>query len=65
MTHWYFHRPMKDLFATFFAHGFVMDGFDEPVLAPDQVRSGGTSAVFVEVPPVLVARLRPVPVEPH
>jgi SAM-dependent methyltransferase len=59
VTQWYFHRPMKDLFAPFFDQGFVMDGFDEPVLTPEQVRPGGTSAVFVEIPPVLVARLRP------
>jgi SAM-dependent methyltransferase len=59
VTQWYFHRPMKDLIAPFLDHGFVLDGLDEPVLSPDQVRQDSTSAVFVEVPPVLVARMRP------
>ena len=58
VTHWYFHRPLKDVFAAFFDHGFVLDGFDEPVLTPDRVREDSISAVFVEVPPVVVARMR-------
>lgn len=65
VTQWYFHRPMKDLFGAFFDRGFVLDGFEEPVLAPEDARAGSTSAVFAEVPPVIVARMRPsAPVAP-
>jgi 2-polyprenyl-3-methyl-5-hydroxy-6-metoxy-1,4-benzoquinol methylase len=59
VVQWYFHRPMKDLFAAFFDRGYVLDGFDEPVLAPEDIPPRSTSPVFVEVPPVVVARMRP------
>jgi len=58
VVQWYFHRPISELFRLWFAHGFVLDGIGEPVLAPENVRPGSTSGVFVEVPPILVARMR-------
>jgi SAM-dependent methyltransferase len=61
VVQWYFHRAIQDVFGAFFQHGFVLDGLEEPVLAPEDVPPGSTSAVFVEVPPVLVARMRPSP----
>jgi ubiquinone/menaquinone biosynthesis C-methylase UbiE len=58
VVQWYFHRPMSELFRVWFSHGFVLDGVEEPVLAPDDVRAGSTVGVFIEVPPILVARMR-------
>lgn len=54
---WYFHRPLSELFGVWFAHGFVLDGIGEPVLAPETLRPGSASGVFVEVPPILAARM--------
>jgi ubiquinone/menaquinone biosynthesis C-methylase UbiE len=58
VTQWYFDRPISQLFGACFRHGFVLDGMEEPVLSPEDARPGSTTAVFVEVPPVLVARMR-------
>ena len=58
VVQWYFHRPISELFRLWFAHGFVLDGVGEPVLPPGNVRPGSTVGVFVEVPPILVARMR-------
>ena len=58
VVQWYFHRPLSGLLRSWFRHGFVVDGIEEPVLAPDDVPPGSTSAVFTEVPPILVARMR-------
>jgi ubiquinone/menaquinone biosynthesis C-methylase UbiE len=59
VVQWYFHRPIGALFDLWFAHGFVLDGIGEPVLPREGVRPKSTSGVFVEVPPILVARMRP------
>jgi SAM-dependent methyltransferase len=56
---WYFDRPMSELLGAFLRHGFVLDGLDEPVLSADDVDLDSPIAVFVEVPPVLVGRMRP------
>jgi hypothetical protein len=53
----YFHRSLSELFGVWFAHGFVLDGIGEPVLAPENLRPGSPSGVFVEVPPILAARM--------
>jgi ubiquinone/menaquinone biosynthesis C-methylase UbiE len=58
VVQWYFHRPISELFRPWFAHGFVLDGIGEPVLPRDSVQPKSTSAVFVEVPPILVVRMR-------
>ena len=58
VVQWYFHRPLSELLQSWFRHGFVLDGIEEPVLAPDAVPPGSPSAVFTEVPPILVARMR-------
>lgn len=55
---WYFDRPISLVFRAFFQCGFVLDALEEPVFAADQVTPGRSSAVFAEVPPVLVARMR-------
>jgi hypothetical protein len=58
VVQWYFHRPLSELLQSWFRHHFVLDGIEEPVLPPDAVPPGSTSAVFTEVPPILVARMR-------
>ena len=51
VTQWYFDRPLQDVVASFFDHGWVMDGLVEPVLeAPDPP--------FDELPGVIVFRFR-------
>jgi hypothetical protein len=55
---WYFNRPLDDLLRSFFEHGMVVDGLEEPTLDPAVVDPRSTQYVFTEVPPVLVARLR-------
>ena len=58
VTQWYFDRSISELFVTFFRHGLVLDGIEEPVLSPDGVRPGDERMIFTELPGVLVARLR-------
>jgi ubiquinone/menaquinone biosynthesis C-methylase UbiE len=58
VAHWYFDRPISELFRPWFRHGFLLDGIEEPVLAQEDVRPGSTAGVFVEVPPILAARMR-------
>jgi hypothetical protein len=58
VVQWYFHRPISELFRVWFRHGFVLDGIEEPVLAQEDVRPASTAGVFVEVPPILAARMR-------
>jgi SAM-dependent methyltransferase len=57
--HWYFHRPLGELFGACFAAGFVLDGLEEPAFAPEDAAGPPHSWLhFTEIPPVLVARLR-------
>lgn len=53
VAHFYYHRPLSELFAQCFAAGFVIDGLKEPVF-PDEV---GKSP-WGEIPPALIVRLR-------
>lgn len=55
---YYFDRPLSLLLSTFFERGLVLDGLEEPVFEarPDDRVSLGRG-LFVELPPVLVARL--------
>jgi SAM-dependent methyltransferase len=59
VAQWYFNRPLDDLLGTFFAHGLVLDGLEEPTFDPASMDPAHPEFVFTEVPPVLVARLRP------
>lgn len=57
--HWYFHRPLGELFGACFAAGFVLDGLAEPAFAEASDRGGPISWLnLTDIPPVLVARLR-------
>jgi 2-polyprenyl-3-methyl-5-hydroxy-6-metoxy-1,4-benzoquinol methylase len=60
VPHYYFHRPLHELFGACFAAGFVMDGLEEPSFdqGPTAARSLGWHN-YHDIPPVLVARLRP------
>jgi 2-polyprenyl-3-methyl-5-hydroxy-6-metoxy-1,4-benzoquinol methylase len=60
--HWYFHRPLHQLFGSFFAARFVLDGLEEPPFQtqePDPWRL--TWSNLPGIPPVLVARFVPRP----
>ena len=58
--HWYFHRPLHELFGACFAAGFVIDGLEEPGFAPrDEPLDIASWRNFTGIPPVLVVRLTP------
>jgi 2-polyprenyl-3-methyl-5-hydroxy-6-metoxy-1,4-benzoquinol methylase len=58
VTQWYFDRPISEIFSTFFRHGWILDGMEEPVLSRDETSEDGTSRIYTEIPGVLVARFR-------
>jgi 2-polyprenyl-3-methyl-5-hydroxy-6-metoxy-1,4-benzoquinol methylase len=60
LPHWYFHRPLHELFGAFFRAGFVLDGLEEPRFATpsDDLHRLGWGNV-PDIPPVLVARAIP------
>jgi SAM-dependent methyltransferase len=61
--HWYFHRPLHELFGAFFRAGFVMDALEEPALTTQDVNPHELSwSNLPGIPPVLVARFVPHPV---
>ena len=61
--HWYFHRPLHELFDAFFRAGFVLDGLEEPALRTQNVNPHQLSwSNLPGIPPVLVARFVPRPV---
>ena len=63
VPHWYFHRPLHELFGAFFRAGFVLDGLEEPALRPRDPNSHELSwSNLPGIPPVLVARFVPHPV---
>lgn len=60
LPHWYFHRPLHELFGAFFRAGFVLDGLEEPRFStpgddPHRLDWGNVPGI----PPVLVARAIP------
>jgi ubiquinone/menaquinone biosynthesis C-methylase UbiE len=55
---WYFHRPLWMIFEPFFAHGFALDGLEEPLLEPARQEPGTPMYVYTQVPGVLVGRMR-------
>ncbi|MGH2598335.1 MAG: methyltransferase domain-containing protein [Dehalococcoidia bacterium] len=62
--HYYWDRPLHVLFGAAFRAGLVLDGLEEPSFAPDADRREGNPVAwqnYTEIPPVLVARLRPAP----
>jgi len=58
--HYYFHRSLGVLLGACFAAGLVLDGLEEPAFSPEDGAGRPLSwASFTDIPPVLVARLRP------
>ncbi len=55
---WYFERPLSAVLNVFFRNQLVLDGLEEPVFDSSHIEPGTTSAVFAELPPILVARFR-------
>ena len=58
----YFHRPLQVVFGAAFEAGFVLDALEERAFPPDHPpgrNALGWGPNFSEIPPVLVARLRP------
>ena len=62
--HWYFHRPLHELFGACFQAGFVLDGLEEPALMTRNENPYALSwSNIPDIPPVLVARLVPRPLD--
>ena len=60
--HYYFHRPLHVLLGEGFGAGLMVDGLEEPAFphSADRSRAGSLSwQNYTEIPPALVARLRP------
>ncbi|MGI8649723.1 MAG: class I SAM-dependent methyltransferase [Rubrobacter sp.] len=58
--HYYFHRPLHELFGACFACGFVLDGLEEPGFPEETDAPNALSWRNIRgIPPVLVARMRP------
>lgn len=59
VAHYYFHRPLPELFGAAFRAGLVLDGLLEPRFSPDVNSSRWSSWLnYHEFPPVLAARCR-------
>jgi 2-polyprenyl-3-methyl-5-hydroxy-6-metoxy-1,4-benzoquinol methylase len=60
VQHWYFHRPLHELFGEFFQAGFVIDGLEEPAfLTQPKDPHNLTWSNIPGIPPVLVVRAVP------
>ncbi len=60
-SHYYVHRPLRELLGACFAAGFKLDALEEPAFgSEDQAGRPFGWANFKDIPPVLVVRLRPV-----
>jgi 2-polyprenyl-3-methyl-5-hydroxy-6-metoxy-1,4-benzoquinol methylase len=57
--HYYFERPLSVLFSACFRAGFVLDGLEEPAFGEVEVARPLTWESVADIPPVLVARMRP------
>jgi SAM-dependent methyltransferase len=56
---WYFHRPLWMILEPFFAHGFTLDGLEEPLVpSTDREKPGTPNYVFTQIPGVLVCSMR-------
>ncbi len=57
--HYYFQRPLHELFNSGFKAGFVLDGLEEPAFAQEIKTSKAISwGHYKHIPPVLAARMR-------
>lgn len=53
-----FHRPLSELFNTFFKNGFVLDGFVEPTVDPKTLPENFLWGELSEIPPAIICRFR-------
>jgi SAM-dependent methyltransferase len=58
---YYFHRPLSALLGAAFREGFVLDALEEPALAPQDPGRGIRWHQMPDIPPILAARLRRLP----
>jgi SAM-dependent methyltransferase len=58
---YYWHRPLHELFNAAFTSGLVMDRLEEPPFKPETPPTSSFSWAHYDMPPLLFARLRPVP----
>ena len=57
--HFFFHRPLSQLFGAGFEAGFVVDGFEEPGFGRTASEKAGVSwKDMPDIPPILVVRMR-------
>lgn len=52
VAQYYFHRPISAIFKVAFENGFILDGFEEPILENKQ------EAWYREIPLVMICRMR-------
>lgn len=60
VDHYYFNRPISDIFNAFFEEGFVLNGINEPAFKQGDITTNtrwSSWEYFTEIPPVLVARM--------
>lgn len=57
---YYFHRPLHELFATYFRVGLTMDALEEPAFTEEQTRSDKIESHFnyTQLPAILAFRMR-------
>lgn len=51
-----FHRPLSEIFNILMNAGFVMNGFVEPVVNPENLTEGSLWKKYSHIPPVVIAR---------
>ncbi|KAI0466301.1 S-adenosyl-L-methionine-dependent methyltransferase [Xylaria cf. heliscus] len=56
----YYHRPMHELFSTFFKTGLVMDAMEEPAFTPEDATPGKLEGhtSYTQLPAILAFRMR-------
>ena len=59
----YFHRPLHELFGTFFKRGLVMDALEEPIFSEEYARERGeiraeSQSNYTQIPAIMVFRMR-------
>lgn len=59
---YYWHRPLHELFNAAFTSGLAMDRLEEPPFVPQTPPTSPFSWAHYDMPPLLFARLRPVPI---
>jgi 2-polyprenyl-3-methyl-5-hydroxy-6-metoxy-1,4-benzoquinol methylase len=57
VPHYYFHRPLTQLFGVFFRAGLVLNGIEEPAFSGGNGNRSLSWGSYSQIPPVLVARM--------